>query len=142
MEAELARAKLDYAERVEQLSDELGELRRGELEKAQRYEQHVQDLEGMISAYRVQVETLTLQYNSDKFELERINKEQIEQIKTEIDQICENKTEQEREIQIFRVQLLEKDQALERERERRCEAEQQAAIRLQEAELKLQDLQR
>ena len=96
----------------------------------------------MISAYRVQVETLTLQYNSDKFELERINKEQIEQIKTEIDQICENKTEQEREIQIFRVQLLEKDQALERERERRCEVEQQAAIRLQEAELKLQDLQR
>lgn len=98
VENELSRVKLDYAEKIEQLNDKINEMKQSELEKAMRYEQHVQDLEEMINKYRSQVDSITLQYNSDKFELERINKEQIEQIKNEIDQICENKTEQEKEI--------------------------------------------
>ena len=35
--------------------------------------------------------------------MERLNSEAIEQIKNEIEQISENKTEQEKELQMFKV---------------------------------------
>lgn len=47
----------------------------------------------MIVNYKSQIETLTEKFGKEKMELERINKEQIEQIKNEIEQISENKTE-------------------------------------------------
>jgi hypothetical protein len=94
----------------------------------------------MINTYKCQVETLTVQYDTDKFELERINKEQIEQIKHEIEQICENKTEQEKEIQIFRVQMLEKEQLYEREKEKKNDMEKQMQLKTQEFNMKLADL--
>lgn len=78
VENELSRVKLDYAEKLEQLNEKLVELKESEAERNERHELQVSDLTFMIESYKVQVETLTLQYDTDKFELERNNKEQIE----------------------------------------------------------------
>ena len=51
----------------------------------------------------------------EKEEIERLNKEAFEQIKKEIEEISENKTEQEKEAQVLKVQLKEKERDIERE---------------------------
>ncbi len=73
-----------------------------------------------------------MEYSNEKQEIEKSNRDAIEQIKNEIEQICENKTEQEKEIQMFRVQLLEKEQLFEREKEKKNDLERQATHKYQE----------
>lgn len=51
-----------------------------------------------MNILKEEMERLAQEHLRERNELERINTEAIEQIKTEIDYICEGKTEQEREV--------------------------------------------
>lgn len=50
-----------------------------------------------------EIDRLNTEYLKEKEEIERLNKEAFNKIKQEIEQICENKTEQEKESQLLRV---------------------------------------
>jgi hypothetical protein len=60
-------------------------------------------LQENVNFLKNEVERLGMEYSNEKQEIEKSNRDAIEQIKNEIEQICENKTEQEKEIQMFRV---------------------------------------
>jgi hypothetical protein len=78
-------------------------MKQSEEERKVKSSKQVLDLQDSVAFLKGEVERLGKEYSKEKEEIERQNKEAIEHIKTEIEQICENKTEYEKELQMLKV---------------------------------------
>ena len=85
VENELSRVKLDYAERIEHMNEKMAELKQQEEDRKVKHQKQVQDFQDQVTFLRGEVERLGQEYSNEKLQIERQNKEAIEQIKTEIE---------------------------------------------------------
>lgn len=108
MESELSKTKLEYAERIQVLQQQLEDSRQKEMELKDMFLEKEHAWKEATHFYKEDIDRLKKQHMDEKQRIEQQSVQAIEQIRLDIEALSENKTEQEQQVQEFKLNLGQK----------------------------------